>query len=547
MSVKIIQSEYDKREYKYIYLDNGLDVLLVSDKEADKSGAAIDVKVGQLSDFDDSFGIAHFLEHMLFLGTEKYPNQDEYRTYLSQNSGSSNAYTAHMNTNYYFECANNAFPKALDIFAQFFLSPKFTESLAEREMKAVHSEFQKNINNDAWRRHQLMKSTAKKGNAYSKFGIGSMETLSKPDIRDILINFYNKFYSSNLMKAVVYGKEDIAVLETMAREAFSGVRRLEGVNTPIFKDHPFDESNMGTMLDIVPINDKDKLSFFWVIEDLHPHYRSNPAKYLSHLFGHEGPNSLLSLLIKEGLVRELESSHHDEMNLFSYFEVSVELTRKGFERYLDVVNYIFAYLDMLKKQEPQEWIFDEIRQIDKIRRLFRDRASAINEVSKFATRLNTYAPEDVLIVDDLMEDFQADQIKRVVDSLTLKNLRIMRYSKKFEGKTTEEEPWFKIKYSTTPLPAEIKDLYTNFKLKEDDVIGLPPPNKFIPRDLSVLPGDPAKLPEVPHKIYEDDQAVIYYKQDTLFKKPKAYVRLSIFSDPVNANNLERENLYIHLG
>jgi len=41
-----------------------------------------------------SVGLAHFLEHMLFLGSKKFPVSDEYRSFLSQNSGLSNAYTS---------------------------------------------------------------------------------------------------------------------------------------------------------------------------------------------------------------------------------------------------------------------------------------------------------------------------------------------------------------------------------------------------------------------------------------------------------------------
>ncbi len=48
---------------------------------------------GHLEDPWEYAGLAHFLEHMLFLGTEKYPDQAEYKEYLGKNSGSSNAYT----------------------------------------------------------------------------------------------------------------------------------------------------------------------------------------------------------------------------------------------------------------------------------------------------------------------------------------------------------------------------------------------------------------------------------------------------------------------
>lgn len=190
-------------------LANELTVLIISDPETDKSGVAMNVFVGCLEDPVDREGMAHYLEHMLFLGTEKYPNQSEYMDYLSKNSGTFNAYTDLMETNYFFEVANHAFDGGLDRFAQFFIAPLFTESCSEREMNAVNSEHLLYFKQDVWREFQLLRHSAKKGNPLNKFGVGSLETLNHPNIRDDLIKFFNKYYSSNQMKMVIYSNESI--------------------------------------------------------------------------------------------------------------------------------------------------------------------------------------------------------------------------------------------------------------------------------------------------------------------------------------------------
>lgn len=61
------------------------------DAETDKAAAAMAVRVGSLSDPEDMQGLAHFLEHMLFLGTAKYPDENEYSKFLNTHGGSSNA------------------------------------------------------------------------------------------------------------------------------------------------------------------------------------------------------------------------------------------------------------------------------------------------------------------------------------------------------------------------------------------------------------------------------------------------------------------------
>jgi len=97
--------------------------------------------VGAALDPKPLYGTAHFLEHMLFMGTAKYPSENEYTEYIKNNGGMNNAYTSLTNTNYHFDCANDVFEGALDRFAQFFIEPLLGEESAEREMKAVDSEF----------------------------------------------------------------------------------------------------------------------------------------------------------------------------------------------------------------------------------------------------------------------------------------------------------------------------------------------------------------------------------------------------------------------
>ena len=101
----------DKAEFRHLTLDNGLRVLLVSDPKFNKSAASLVMATGQIDDPFDMVGLAHFTEHMLFLGTEKYPDVASYKAFISQNGGSANAYTTTDHTNYQFEVRHEAFPR----------------------------------------------------------------------------------------------------------------------------------------------------------------------------------------------------------------------------------------------------------------------------------------------------------------------------------------------------------------------------------------------------------------------------------------------------
>jgi insulysin len=53
--------------------------------------------------------MAHFIQHMLFKGNEKYPNENEFSIFIQKNGGTKKAWTSIANTNYHFDCSNEAF------------------------------------------------------------------------------------------------------------------------------------------------------------------------------------------------------------------------------------------------------------------------------------------------------------------------------------------------------------------------------------------------------------------------------------------------------
>lgn len=99
-------------------------------------------------------GQAHFCEHMLFMGTEKYPEEQEYMEYVQKNGGNTNAFTAAMHTVYYATVKPEAIDGLVERTAEFFISPNFNASAVDREVEAVNSEFLGYLQNDDWRSYR---------------------------------------------------------------------------------------------------------------------------------------------------------------------------------------------------------------------------------------------------------------------------------------------------------------------------------------------------------------------------------------------------------
>jgi insulysin len=104
LATDIIKASVDKREYRTLVLpENGLRVLLVSDVQSKNAYAAVDVHAGSWQEPSEIPGLAHFLEHMLFLRSEAYPQAAYFDKFLSQNGGFSNAFTSDQHTNFFFQ------------------------------------------------------------------------------------------------------------------------------------------------------------------------------------------------------------------------------------------------------------------------------------------------------------------------------------------------------------------------------------------------------------------------------------------------------------
>ena len=152
------------------------------EEEEEESGglrnaaAAMIVGTGSFYDPPECQGMAHFLEHLLFMGSTKYPEENSYDAYMSKHGGNDNAYTESEHTVYHFEIPQEQLSGALDMFSQFFVSPLLKESSVARELKAIESEFMSAKNSDGSRSQQLMAYTCGRSfqeHPSSKFGWGN--------------------------------------------------------------------------------------------------------------------------------------------------------------------------------------------------------------------------------------------------------------------------------------------------------------------------------------------------------------------------------------
>jgi insulysin len=545
----------DESAVRHLVLDNGLRVLLVSDPRLNKSAASVAVGAGSLDDPEGRDGLAHFLEHMLFLGTEKYPDAGRYQRFIDANAGAWNAYTAGSVTNYHFEVRHEAFAETLDMFAQFFIAPLFTPGFTEREINAVNSEFQMRLENDLWRQFQLMQGFFEKSHPEHHFAIGNATTLAGAT-RDELLGFYRAHYSANRMALALTGKAPLDELERLARANFAAVenRRLAPVAPPPGFLPPRPALRLIRM---TPVKDLQQLTLLFPLPGFRADYASKPGALLGFILGHEGEGSLLSSLKRDGLATALGASCDDETETYGSCVISITLTPAGVENHHAVLARAFSAIAALRRAGYPEHLFRERQTMARLDETFQDKGEGMSRAIGLANLALHYP---LAIADReprlwLAPDPAAYQ--RLLDALRPDNLLATLIAKNQPADRTE--PWYGTRYSYTedtgPAWQQLLAIATGAATPATggDGDGTTPAGTAAgagtadlhpPAPNPYIPGRTDLLPAMPLQLINEPALSLYYAQDAEFHRPMSSQRF-LLRMPRSLATLE-DTVHLHL-
>lgn len=540
-----VKSPNDDYQYRLLTLDNKMEILLISDPDAPKAAASLDVLVGSADSPPDRAGLAHFLEHMLFLGTDKYPEAAEYERFITEHGGSHNAYTSFENTNYFFDINAADLPVALDRFAQFFIAPRFEAQYVDREKNAVEAEYQMGLKSDDRRGLDVLQEVINPEHPFKRFSVGSLDTLAdRPGstIRDELIAFYNKYYSANNMRLVVLGSQSLDELESLARPLFSQVPD-HGYARQVIKEPLFAPGTLPLFVKMQPQATQRQLDVAFPVPDYRDRYRTNPEGYLGNLIGHEGQGSLLSRLKAEGLAESLAAGSGLSWDGGGLFNVSITLTEKGAADTDRVLQLLFAYADLLRAQGPQEWLYDEQSRLADLAFRFREQSNPIGYVSALASGMQYYSPEDILRGPYAMDNYDAAVLAELLEQIRPDNALVTLID---SGVAVDKvSKYYQVPYARQPLDVQ------SVTLTGDDpaarAMHLPAPNEFIAEDVSLVPL-PQAMPAIPQVALESGRQKIWFMPDSEFRVPRGVMYLNFRSPEVGASaeQTARAALYVAL-
>lgn len=523
--------------FRIVNLDNGVKAVCVNCPDSVKGVCSMSVRVGTYQDPKGYEGLAHFCEHMLFMGTKKFPNENEYEEYLTKNNGFSNAYTDSESTNYYFTVNETALEGAVDRFSDFFKHPLFKEDGIKREMHQVDSEHIKNKQNDFWREAEIMTKIHNEQHPGSRFGTGNLETLDKPNIREVLLNFYQKHYDPRKMKLVMASKLSLDEQEILVKKYFSDIEKKDTVikysYPPIFEyKHSPGDHDAVKFIKIKPIQEMDRLKLIWYLKNLRKLYYTGVLDYLSHLIGHEYENSLASILKKKGLIHEMYTYPHNIDSNETVFQIDFVLTPKGRENIKFILDGVNKFIKLNLENMIRKDFFNEIKIQNDNRFKFLPKYDKLHLIDTISESMEYYPDSDILYHPFRVDEFKdstGELLLLLLNRLLDKKPVVISISSSYD-KLKEKEYYYGVEYQIDDFVSIDGDLF-------NEKFDLPVNNAFLIKNPNIHDIKSIKYPQK----YKLNDKFVWYLPNIKFNSPNGIISLRLYSKNPESFDLQSIN------
>lgn len=521
--VRVVRSSEDKRDYQHLTLKNQLKVLLVHCPDSQKSAASVAVNAGHFDDPEHTQGLAHFLEHMLFLGSQSFPQPEAFAQFLSLQGGQHNAWTGTEYSNFHFDCNANALPRALEFFSAMVSAPLFSETWINKELQSIESEFRLKENDELRRLYQVHKETANPQHPFSQFSVGNLNTLKSDkhgSLKQKLQDFFNQHYVAGRMRLVIAGPQSIDELSQLAARYFSDIapakQTKEVLTAPLYL-----EQQKGVWISVTPLKPAYRLILTLPLPSINEDYPHKTTSFIAHLLGYEGPGSLFSSLRSQGWVNSLSAGGGISGSNFKDFNLNLQMTQLGYENVERIVQWIFAYIRKIKTDGIEDWRYQERRVITEMSFLYQEPTPVGELTSQLAVNTFHYQPHDVLYGDYRMDGLNTQYAHHLLQHMVARNARITVIAPDIP--TDQRARIYHTEFSVNPLSEQHHKQFTT--TPEDFNCRLPAPNRFLNSRTAPLPLEGST--SLPQCLEDSTQLQLWHLQDPDFRVPRGHIYLSL--------------------
>ncbi|SFI70446.1 pyrroloquinoline quinone synthesis related protease (pqqF). Metallo peptidase. MEROPS family M16A [Pseudomonas syringae] len=279
-------------------LANGLDVVLCHEPRLKRCAASLRVAAGSHDAPRAWPGLAHFLEHLFFLGTERFPAGDNLMTFVQRHGGQVNASTRERTTDFFFELPQAAFAQGLERLCDMLAKPRMDIADQLREREVLHAEFIAWLGDSASRDQARLLTAINPQHPLRGFHAGNRYSLLVPNpaFQQALKDFYRGFYQAGQMTLCLTGPLPMAELQALATNhgaVFASGVKLKQRPPPALMASPRQAGEQNHLL--------------FAVEDL-PDKADEAVAFFCHWLNAAQPGGLVAELLRKGLGTSLHAA-----------------------------------------------------------------------------------------------------------------------------------------------------------------------------------------------------------------------------------------------
>ncbi|WP_223514995.1 pyrroloquinoline quinone biosynthesis protein PqqF [Pseudomonas sp. GL-B-19] len=342
-------------------LANGLQVTLRHAPNLKRCAAVLRVAAGS-HDVPLAWpGLAHFLEHLLFLGTERFPAGQGLMAYVQGHGGQVNARTNERTTDFFFELPTQAFAGGLERLSDMLAHPRMNPDEQLREREVLHAEFFAWSQDAAAQQQLALFDGLSPTHPLRGFHAGNRDSLPvpQPEFQQELQDFHQRFYQTGQMTLSLAGPQSLDELREMAQRF--------GAEIPVGQRVPQQSPTalMNTSEKTYQQTGEHRLDLLFAFEALSESSREALA-FLCHWLNTAKPGGLMAKLREQGLADSLKAAPLYQFAGQALLHIEFTTTQPGSvirERLLDWLGFFTSQQDWAGLREEYIALLERQQQV----------------------------------------------------------------------------------------------------------------------------------------------------------------------------------------
>ncbi len=524
----------DTNQYAYTTLDNGLQVLLIQSKQS-TAALSIDFNVGSEHNPPRFLGLAHYLEHMLFLGNQQYPEPDEYFSFINQHGGLTNATTSGNNTNYYFTIDTKLLAPATKRLAALFQQPTFDPQYSRDEIGIIDAEFQRHTSSDGRVYYAARRQLLNPIHPASRFATGNTATLTQhgiPALNVALRKFFIDNYVANRAVVAVESSLPIAAMLAIVTDNFATLPQDITSKPTIATASRY--AYVPSSMCIQARNLSWNVDWKFRIPPQKQFIDEKYIGYISYLLDDQASGSLAAELLSRNWVTYFSAGGFDNQFVASFIHVSMSLTPAGYANINHIEGMLYGYIQAMSRLTTHQQLYQQYAKIIQLHWQFSPMLAPLTQVRDAARLLHEYSYDQLYTTPLQFPQLNQVKLLRLLNALSAANT--VRTTTVPECSATpatiHTEPLFGTNYTTNQAPVFAKAIpWTQQRTL----------NPFIPKNTSLI--------DATNDIHlvQNSPYLHWHATQTIHPIPKAAIYISLqnarYTDPKTQALLE---IYINI-